>query len=256
MTVQYHDNLPRKPLVEAILEIKWGEQDQPDPAYPIIVGRLYEKLQGVYPAIEDLPVAQVPPNMAIHVVRHRFRATEAGWPLVQVGPGVVTLNATESYTWEDFRRRAEELVPHVGQSHPAPASLNVTSLVLRYIDAIELGPEQRDIRRFLKEKLHIDVAVPDVLFDGQSVEDYLTDAIVQLSFPATVPKGRVQVEVATGQKSGKPAIVWNTLLTSAGGDAAEGWENFSAWLDAAHAIVRHWFFALVQGDLLEEFLRR
>ncbi|HUT75246.1 MAG TPA: TIGR04255 family protein [Armatimonadota bacterium] len=255
MPVAYHDNLPNKPLVEAILEIKWGEQTQPDPAYPIIVGRLYEKVREAYPVIEDLPVVQVPPNMTIHVVRHRFRASEDGWPLIQVGPGVVTLNTTESYQWPGFRDRALALHPHIKESHTKPEALNVTSLVLRYIDAVEVDSEQMDMRDFLKRKLHIDVSAPDILFEGQPVENRLTDAIVQLSFPTTSPSGQVQLAISTGQKGGKPAVVWNTLLLSAGTDAQKGWEDFAGWLDAAHSVLHHWFFALIQGDLYEGFAR-
>jgi hypothetical protein len=51
-------DLPRKPLVEAIVEVQWGLEGQPDPAYPIAVGRLYERVQPeihVWSAGDDIP---------------------------------------------------------------------------------------------------------------------------------------------------------------------------------------------------------
>jgi hypothetical protein len=44
-------------LVEALVEVRWGEGGHRNPAYPIIVGRLYERLRSDYPEIEDLSLA-------------------------------------------------------------------------------------------------------------------------------------------------------------------------------------------------------
>jgi uncharacterized protein (TIGR04255 family) len=255
MDIVRHDILPRKPLVEAILEIKWGELSEPDQAYPIIVGRLYERLRARYAVIQDLPIVRVPPDMTIHVVRHQFRSDRTGWPLVQVGPGILTLNDTDSYTWADFREQALKLHPELIDSHPAADSLNVTSLMLQYIDAVEFDFERGDVREFLQNQLHIGFSVPDILMEGQPVGDKPTDGLVQVTFPALEPKGRVQLRVLTGRKNDKPAIIWHTLVRSVGDQAAQGWKDFPKWLDAAHQITDHWFFALIQGDLLEEFLK-
>jgi len=256
MGIAYYDSLPNKPLVEAILEIKWGQANEPDPAYEIIVGRLYEKVRAQYPVTEKLlPITQVPADMTIHVVRHRFRVTAGGWPLVQVGPGVLTLNDTEGYQWEDFRRRALELSPKLRESHPEPEALDITGIMLRYIDALEFDFEHHDVREFLREKLHIGVSVPETLFRDQPVFDRPTEAMLQLGFPIATPTGRVQLNISTGRKSDRPALVWNTVLVSAGEDARQGWSDFPAWLNSAHAILRHWFFALIEGELLQEFMR-
>ena len=250
------ENLPNKPLAEAILEVKWGEPNQRDPAYPIMVGRLYDEVREQYPATEELPLAQFPPELAVHIPRHRFRAAEGGWPLVQIGPGIVTLNDTENYRWPDFRQRALELHPAVTKTHPTPDALDITSLKLQYIDAVSFDFEVADVRAFLKTKLHIDVSIPGPLFEGQPVGDRPADARVQLTFPANLPSGRVQLSVSTGRKNDRPAVIWHTLLWSVGQDAKAGWRDFERWLDAAHGILDHWFFALVQGDLLEEFRKQ
>ena len=254
-SVTYYDHLPSKPLVETILEVKWGAPDQPDPAYPLIVGRLYEKVQDTYGATEDLPLAQLPPSIAVHIPRHRFRVAENAWPLVQIGPGVAVLNDTEGYTWEGFRRRAVEFFPRLQEAHPRGGLLDITSLKLEYIDAIEFDHERKDVLEFVRDKLHVRLAPPAVLFDGQPVESRPEHALVQLAFATSDPKGRIQVTARTGRKEDRPAVILNTSVLSTGADAKEGWQRFGGWLDGAHAIIRHWFFALVQGDLLEEFRR-
>jgi uncharacterized protein (TIGR04255 family) len=122
------EHLPNKPLIEAILEVRRGQDGQPDPAYPLIVGRLYERLRSEYPAIEDLPIVAVPAEIWVHQVRHRFRKTKDGWPLVQVGPGVLTVNETDGYRWRDFSERAKALLPLLHETHPKPETIQITSL--------------------------------------------------------------------------------------------------------------------------------
>lgn len=252
--VEEHDNLPNKPLVEALLEVKWGRPDQPDPSYPMIVGRLYERLKDNYPFIEDLPLSDAPPQIAVQSVRHRFRASKSGWPLVQVGPGVITLNYTESYTWSDFLERAEVLLQHLRQSIPPYAEQDISSLKLQYIDAIEFDYEGGDPLEFLRSKLHIGLEVPQSLFEGQPIDKQPAGVALQIEFPVTEPSGRVELRVSTGRRNQSPAILWHTTMTTAGPDAREQSANFGDWLSAAHKVTHHWFFALVQGDLLKGFL--
>lgn len=255
MGVTYYDNLPNKPLVETFLEIKWGEPGRPDPAYPLIVGRLYEKMKDPYRAIQDLDLAQFPPALAVHVPRHRFRVGENQWPLVQIGPGIAAVNDTENYSWSDFRARALVLLVSLREVHPQGDEMPITGLKLEYIDAIEFDFEVGDVRPFLREKLRIVLALPDAVFDGQPVDDRPKHTVVQLAFPTRSPRGLIQFSVRTGAKEGRPALILNTSVASAGDDAADGWRELGTWLDGAHNIIRHWFFTLVQGQLLKEFLR-
>jgi uncharacterized protein (TIGR04255 family) len=252
--IRYHDHLPNKPLVEAILEVKWGSPDKPDPGYPMIVGRLYEKVRGEYPYVQDLELAQFPPGVAVHIPRHRFRTAENRWPLVQIGPGVAVLNDTEQYAWEDFRRRATAFFPQVREALPRPDELDITSLKLQYIDAVEVDYSATDVQAFLRDKLHISVKLPESLFEGQPLLSRAAHAVMELAFPSSSPAGRIELSVRTGQKEGLPALILQTSVWSPGTDASSGWESFGEWLDAAHRVIRHWFFALIEGDLERQFL--
>lgn len=255
MAVTYHDHLPNKPLVETILEVKWGAPDRPDPAYPMIVGRLYERVRDEYAEVEDLPLAQLPAVVAVQVPRHRFRVAKGQWPLVQIGPGVAALNDTEGYSWRTFRDRALDFFPHLKCAHPQPDEMPITSLRLEYIDAVEFDFSEADLRSFLRDKLHISVGLPETVFEGQPVDNRPKQAVVQLAFPTRAPAGLMQLSVRTGTHEGQPAVIINTSVSSAEADAVAGWHAPAVWLDAAHGLIRHWFFALVQGDLLQEFLR-
>jgi len=71
-------DLKNKPLVEAILEVKWELQRlapgvEIDAHYKIFLGRLFDRVSSVYPEHEQLPTATIPDEIVGQVVQHRFR---------------------------------------------------------------------------------------------------------------------------------------------------------------------------------------
>ena len=108
------EHLKHAPLVEALLELRWELQQDGeslparDPAYPLIVGLLYGQVKEGYPCIEALPQSRLPAEVIPFLPTHRFRIGASEWPLVQIGPGIATLNFTASYRWQRFQAAAEE----------------------------------------------------------------------------------------------------------------------------------------------------
>jgi uncharacterized protein (TIGR04255 family) len=247
------DHLPNKPLIEAILEVRWGQEGQPDAAYPLIVGRLYERLKTQYPAIEDLPIVQVPPEITVHQVRHRFRAAKDGWPLVQVGPGVLTVNETEGYRWRDFSERAKTLLPLLHETHPKPENLQITSLLLRYVNAIDFDYASSDVLAFLAEKMRVSLSFVPSTREKGIVRGNPKSLGIHVIFPAQTPTGSVILLVGTGKRKGADAIVWEIHFRSVAGEIPTLPDAFPSWLESAHDTVEKWFIEMVQGKLLAQF---
>ena len=100
-------NLENKPLIEAVFELRWGLEGSGgpafiDPSYQLLVGQLYGELKSEFPYHVALPVSEMPHQMFPYAPHHQFRAQPGGWPLVQFGPGILTVNETELYSWERF----------------------------------------------------------------------------------------------------------------------------------------------------------
>ena len=247
------DHLPNKPLIEAILEIRWGQDGQPDPAYPLIVGRLYERLRTQYPAIEDLPIVAVPPEITVHQVRHRFRKTKDGWPLVQVGPGVLTVNDTEAYRWREFSERAKAVLPLLHETHPKPETLQITSLLLRYVNAIEFDYSSSDVLKFLAEKMRVSLSFVPSTRERRIVSGNPKSLGLQVVFPVETPAGSVILLVGTGKRKGQNALVWEIHFRSIQGEISRLPDAFPSWLESAHDTVEKWFIEMIQGELLARF---
>jgi uncharacterized protein (TIGR04255 family) len=250
--------LKNKPLVEAILELRWGLKVQApsvetDPHYKLLLGRLYDRLMANYPEHEQLANAWIPDELAGHVVQHRFRASANGWPLIQLGPGILTVNSTAEYVWDDFRSRALAAVGRFNEAHPKLADLRITSIILRYIDAVDFDHSKESVYDFLKDKLKVGVDLPNNLFDSTGVEKRPNTFAWQSTFTCSNPKGQVTIRFATGQKEDKPAILWETMVQSSENDVPAMPAGFEAWIDAAHTITDDWFFKLIEGELERRF---
>ncbi len=123
------EHLKNAPLVEALLELRWELQQEAEPlpardsAYPLIVGLLYGQVKNVYPFIEALSQSHLPAELIPFVPTHRFRIGADQWPLVQIGPGIATLNFTTLYRWEGFRATAAEFIEHLASAYESAAAL-------------------------------------------------------------------------------------------------------------------------------------
>ncbi len=198
--------LENKPLVEAILEIRWrlpGTQSasQIDPHYKLLLGRLFDRLLEDYPEHEQLPAANVPDELARYVVQHRFRVAINSWPLIQLGPGIFTVNSTADYKWSDFHPRVLSAIDKLYDAHPKAGELKITNLILRYIDAVDFDFRADNTFEFLKDKLKMGISLPDNLFEGTSIESKPNGLTFQGSFKCRKPKGIINVRLATAQKN-------------------------------------------------------
>ena len=246
--------LPNKPLVEAILELRWFiSPEQGDSHYTLFPGRLYDRVQSRYPFHEPLPASMVPQPVALNIVQHRFRSKENAWPLIQIGPGIITLNDTEGYTWKDFGQRASELVQDVYEAYPMPEELRVISLALRYIDAIQFDYAKSDVLDFLGDKLKTRIVLSQDLFDGVPVDRAPTGFDLHITFAASKPKGSIAVRFGTGTHREKPAVIWETTVGSRDNDLPKMPDKFGEWVEAAHSLTDDWFFKLIQGELERRF---
>jgi uncharacterized protein (TIGR04255 family) len=248
-------------LAEALIEFKWALRSMDaaasgmsyDPHFQLTAGRLFDRLQLNYPFVETLPTANLPPIVVQHTPVQRFRAGENAWPLVQVGPGVLTVNETYGYDWEPFRDRSVAAIQSLFQAHPNPKELIPQSLALRYIDGIPFNYKHDNVFIFLQEKLKIGTAPPPALFSEHSVARAPGTFEWRASFSCDDPKGEIALSFATGTHLDAPAVIMDTILQSKVADLPLMPDGFADWLEAAHEITTDWFFKLIEGELHERF---
>ena len=108
------------PLLEAIFELRWALDDNNDfNKIQFLFEDLYSRFSKEYPFRENIVDATIPlPVLNGQPVR-RFRKAENAYPLIQIGPGILTLNSdSKNYLWEDFIGRSEKLINSFFELYP------------------------------------------------------------------------------------------------------------------------------------------
>jgi uncharacterized protein (TIGR04255 family) len=250
-------SLKNKPLVEAIFELRWSLEERApgikiDPHYRILVGRIYDRIREKYAHHEQLSAAALPDEIAGYLVQHRFRKDKDQWPLIQVGPGIITLNDTEGYSWEDFKRRISLMIDALFESYPDSENLEIEGLLLRYIDSIEFNYKTDDIFKFLKEKMKMNIVIYPKLFEGTGVGNLPLDFNLRFSFSSENPRGSLHLKFARGRVKEKDSLVWETMFQSME-DVPKTKKEIIKWTDEAHRLTHDWFFKIIEGELERRF---
>jgi len=260
--------LNNKPLVEAILEVRWALQTvqrqgllpvgllptgiagapvvQVDPHFRLVLGRFYDRVRAEYPKHEPLPSAFLPDPIVGHGVQHRFRHAE-DWPIIQLGPGILTVNDTHKYKWEHFQPRCIQAIKTLFEAHPEPQTLRIESLLLRYIDAVDFDYTTNDLGAFLKENMDVQCGLPDAIFKDSPVRRAPETFKWETSYKCSSPAGRVTLLFAAGAREQKNALIWETVFKTAGQDLPQLPDDFETWVEAAHDVTDDWFFKLIEG---------
>ncbi len=255
------EKLKNPPIVEALVEAKWELAEKKaaghiDPHYQFLLGTFRDRIDAEYPFHEALPASEVPDEMTGGVVKHRFRVAKDAWPLVQIGPGVLTFNETEKYgLFDEFKPKAVRVIEALFDSHPKREDLKINSLMLRYIDAKEFDYSNNDVCEFLSNSMHVETKVPAFLQIPEKIQMPPVGYSVASSFRCDNPPGVASLRIDTGHKSNQRAIIWNQILKSSGEDVPDMPTDFDKWITDAHDVIYTWFTGIIEGDLREEFNR-
>ncbi|MEZ5357349.1 MAG: TIGR04255 family protein [Candidatus Zixiibacteriota bacterium] len=251
-------DLKNKPLVEAIYELRWKLDEVQkgvflDPHYQLSIGQLYNSLKNEYQHHQLLPNAHMPLELAGHVVQHQFRVSENNWPLIQFGPGIITVNDTESYLWEDFYGRIKRAVEALYNAYASSQyGLKPFSILLRYIDAIEFDFEKENAFDFLKDYLKTTIKFDEDLFECTKVRNFPLFFDLRFAFESTLPEGLIQLRFARGKKNETNALIMETNVQYINEHELTR-EVIEKWTNEAHNLTHKWFFKMIEGELRKRF---
>lgn len=248
------------PLLEAIFEIRWEIEHNPengrtnDPSYPMLYGSLYERLKKDFSITEDLPSAQAHPDATPYIPRHRMRKEKNGYPLIQIGPGILTVNDSKGYRWSSFRPLILRVVESLFDLYPKNGSpLNLSKSELRYVNGVGFDIGRENPLSFLAEKLHMKVELSPQFFELNSLDDKPNALGLNLSYPLDKPMGNLAIGASLGQFEGRPAFIQQILIQSFGDMTPSDVKGFVQWLQEAHTAAENSFLALFKGNLMEKF---
>lgn len=247
-----------KPLKEAIFELRWELKEKHpnvfvDSNYKLLVGSFFNEIKKEYKNPEALPASNMPEEIAAYLVQHRFRK-DTKYPLIQIGPGIMSYNENESYDWEVFEKGTNYAVQAFYSSYPKKEDIKIKQIVLRYINALPLNTNTQNVLLFLRDKLKIDISLPEALFKDTGVSNLPKATNFFLTFPATKPKCDITFRFGTGVNNNKEKVLfWENIVNSNNESSVNNGTEIRQWVSKAHNLLDDWFFKLIEGDLLKEF---
>src|SRR5688572_29942962 len=120
------------PLVEVIAEVHWHIErlrtvpdGGVDPQFSALIAQLRQAFpQAGFPVFEALVPPQVPVELLADKPLMRFRNAANQYPLVQVGPGVMTVNVVPPYGgWNAFKPIIAKALDVLTSSYPMAEAL-------------------------------------------------------------------------------------------------------------------------------------
>lgn len=242
--------LANAPLQEVIFEVHWDLERDVDTN--LLRDKLLDMGQGAmqmlakeqFPFVERRFPVGMPAEMMPHTALWQFRPVRDGWPVVQLGPGVLTVNETDAkYDWKaNFYALIKQALDWHEEAYGGP--MKYTSAELRYIDSVKVkdhGFSGWD--GFVEQKLNLSVR-----------NDFLPEAdVVGLGVHqvyALDDGGQVTIAVNNGEKDGEEALVWQTTVRREGDfDKA----RLFSWADEAHALSKELFVKICKPDFHARF---
>lgn len=256
--------LKTSPLVEAWLEVRWtikadSSSGFPGDPYPYALGSFYNSVKDVFGFSEELPASKVPMGMLPNVVQHRFRTMKDGWPLIQLGPGVATINFSSPYSWVDSKERILYFRNKLLEAYSA-VKLEPNFIFLRYRNVYQYEYSTKGSLEFLK-KINLHIQLPKNIPGIAGVDPNPLQNNLLLEFRLNEPKGVGQIQIANGFFTPEPgsnleAMLWELAAGAINEDVPDFYneESFGRWLDDIHAVLHDWFLGMIDGELLKEFL--
>lgn len=236
-------------LAEAIAEVRWMLADGPDqtkrdPGYKLMLGKLHSALEADYPVAVELPTSMVPEELAPNIVRMQLRPSPTSWPVIQIGPGIATLNQDSRYKWVDFQRELSKFINALHAAYPAKMSpLQFVGLDLRFLNIVPVDPSL-SLESQLKSLFNISVSIPDV--PGASNDEAAfpqSFALAYAKLRSDLP-GRLQLKINIGEQAGSPVFVFEFVAQSRGEHVRQSASEQLEWAEGAHSAVKAWLCSL------------
>ncbi|MFV9651957.1 TIGR04255 family protein [Pseudomonas citrulli] len=210
------------PLIEVIAEIKWGIGSLPPEVLASMSPMGFQTESGDSEAFysrvsEEVAVRGItraerlmPPGFPVfpgQVVYRYKSASKLSANLMQVGPGVFTVNALPPYkSWDDFSHFISEGLDALLASRPASErDSDFASVNLRFINGFGKEYYAKQSRIEFLRGMGFEVGLPGAM--DQITKD-TTDAKFNLNYTSKLPDGAVvQVNLGEGVKDGAPIQV-------------------------------------------------
>ena len=243
--------LKNAPLREVIFELLWklpvNEAGMAfDPSFELALGHYSSSMKRRFP----IRKRTVPDGFPVRAYKplHQFWSGELRWPVVQFGPGLLTVNDTDvNYSWlGNYRDNLAFAIDVLWESYGQEGgTLEVEKVRLTYVDAVEYDCEKETASEFVARNLNTELVCAYPL-PGKPIDLNIAQGF-ELS-----EKSKMLITIQNGEhhQTGRPAIIWTTAVEKVENIAKE---DLLHWLDFAHDLSSNTFVNMLNPDFYGSF---
>jgi uncharacterized protein (TIGR04255 family) len=244
--------LPNAPLQEVIFEIRWllqhaeGSDMLQDPEFELAKGRLSTILEKELPVHKRIPPSEIPEQLLFYRPVYQYWKGEKIWPVVQLGPGIFTVNCTDDwYDWdENYFPFLQKAIHWLIQAYKKPIQFAFASL--RYIDAIKVekyGGMDEGWRKFISKWFNFTY---DNSFNTRGSEKQ-----IQINQVFEMEDGSsLQIQLSEGKQNNETALVWQTAVQRKQSFTED---QLIEWVVKAHDTTHELFKDMIKPELYASF---
>jgi uncharacterized protein (TIGR04255 family) len=243
------EKLPKAPLQEVIFEAKWPlsfeeeTKKDVDPGLKLALGKLQKQLRETYPDFKAKVPVGVPEYFFNGQAIYQFWSEQGKWPVVQLGPGIITVNDTDkNYTWANFKPRIDEALENLFEAYESKFSFE--SATLRYIDVIRIEDYKfSNWPKFIQENLEFS-------FESSFDQEHRLKAFqFDQSFDLD-DLGDLNVRISSGTNKGRDVFIWQIAVVK---NEEQSGQELKRWLEKAHDHTSDLFKRICKPALYESF---
>lgn len=245
--------LPKAPLQEVIFEVRWEldisqETNQLyDSNFDTAVGLMRLNVKTEFPVYKQKfpPGLQFPIGFLSYQTMYQYWSGENKWPVLQLGPGIFTVNDTEAnYEWfNNYYPLIKKALSWLKESYNQELKFNFVSL--RYIDRISTKDYHfSDWLNFIRENLNFELKNE---FDTLGkLKQFNFNQIFELE-----DGSELQITISNGKSNNLDDIlVWETAVIKMSTFDDIGLKE---WLDQSHNTTSNLFKEICKYELYNSF---
>lgn len=231
------------PLIEVVFEIRFKDFQVMD--YDLLVGELYSKLKKSFPNKETLKPLEMPSILMPYLIQHRFRREIDGYPLYQLGPGIISFNIDgsgyNSSKWEGYKSELEIFLKCIREIMEDDfKEESIEHIQLRYVNKISDTEMYADLKKYFSDNLKLEINLNFLDIENGKHLDH-----TKLSQVYSDPEGKFSFKynLFTRTEDVRKLILDISVETK----KIPSFEGISGWLNVAHEEIEKFFFQITKN---------
>ncbi len=238
--------LANAPLLEVIFEIKWQLKSNNDlMKCQYLHGDFFSKMGKKYPYRESLIPPEVPMDAYLYMPAHRYRTKKDEYPLIQLGPGILTVNTTDNnYFWNKYEKWCQEAYLTLKELYEFDNNEQI-NLSLKYFDFFPFDFKKNNVIEFLSNNFNLE-------FNQTFIDENSFPASINIGFEYEVSFGNYSIKINRASNRKKQnGLIFNTTLSKKCHLLDK--EQFINWLDESHNYVSKSFKLMIKEKMYNSF---